>query len=136
VRVLLADVDGAGRRALSSLLDLVEGVTVVGEVARHEDVGAAIRRLRPDALVIDDRLLRAGASFGPVSSAPRVIVVGVDDAPGYAARARALGAEAWIAKERAGDELPALLAPGLCGESATGPAVPPDVARAGDCDAR
>jgi DNA-binding NarL/FixJ family response regulator len=39
----------------------------------------------------------------------RVLVVGVDDDPAFAARARDLGADAWIAKDRADDELPALL---------------------------
>ena len=33
----------------------------------------------------------------------------IDDDPAFAARARALGAEAWIAKDRADDTLPALL---------------------------
>jgi hypothetical protein len=39
----------------------------------------------------------------------RVIVVGVDDDPAFAARAHRLGAEAWVAKDRADDQLPALL---------------------------
>jgi hypothetical protein len=35
----------------------------------------------------------------------RVIVVGVIDEPAFAARALSLGAEAWIAKELADEEL-------------------------------
>jgi hypothetical protein len=38
-----------------------------------------------------------------------VIIVGVDDDPAFAARAVQLGAEAWIAKDRADDELPEAL---------------------------
>jgi hypothetical protein len=39
----------------------------------------------------------------------RVIVLGVDDDPAFAARATRLGADAWVAKERADEDLPALL---------------------------
>jgi DNA-binding NarL/FixJ family response regulator len=39
----------------------------------------------------------------------RVIVLGVDDDPAFAARATRLGAAAWVAKERADEDLPALL---------------------------
>ena len=60
----------------------------------------ALEELRPDVLVIDDRLLRDGHVL-PRQAGLRVIVVGVDDDPAYAARAERLGAVAWVAKERA-----------------------------------
>ena len=84
-----------------------------GVIARRDEIAAALRRCAADVLVIDDRLLRNHdrllTSVGADRAGIRVIVLGVDDDPGFSARARRLGAEAWVAKDRAGDELPALL---------------------------
>jgi DNA-binding NarL/FixJ family response regulator len=41
----------------------------------------------------------------------RLVVVGVDDDPAYLARARRIGAEAWVPKELADRLLPVLLEP-------------------------
>ena len=114
VRVLLADREGAARRALAGLLKSLPRVAMVAEAGTREEIAAAMRRMRPDVLVIDDRLVMGSGSHvlagtGPVPGPVRVIVVGVDDDPAFAARARRLGAEAWIAKDRADDQLPAFL---------------------------
>jgi len=114
VRVLLADREGAARDALASLLKSLRGVILVAEAGTRTEIAAAIRRLHPDVVVIDDRLVvNSGehvlAGTGPARGPVRVIVIGVDDDPAYAARARRLGAEAWVAKDRADDQLPALL---------------------------
>jgi DNA-binding NarL/FixJ family response regulator len=106
-RVLLADLAGPARRALASLLGELDGVELVGEAGGCDELSPALRLSRPDVLVIDDRLLRAAHATLPASV--RVIVMGVDDDPAYADRARALGADAWLVKDRAGDDLPALL---------------------------
>jgi DNA-binding NarL/FixJ family response regulator len=108
LRVLLADRAGSARRALASLLGELDGVTLAGEVGEREEIAAALRQTRADVLLIDDRLLRSGG-LGPHDADVRVLVLGVDDDPAYAARARRLGAHAWIAKDRADEELPALL---------------------------
>jgi DNA-binding NarL/FixJ family response regulator len=107
IRVLLADVDGRPRRALASLISGLERVTLAGEVGDPAELAAALLATRADVLLIDDRLLRN--RDGDLPTNLRVIVVGVDDDPAFSARARRLGAEAWVAKDRAGDELPALL---------------------------
>jgi DNA-binding NarL/FixJ family response regulator len=39
----------------------------------------------------------------------RLVVIGVDDDPAYTARARRIGAEAWVPKDRADELLPELL---------------------------
>ena len=115
MRALLADREGAARRALAGLIGGLKGVTLVGEVAAREHLADAVRRLAPDVVVIDDRLLLAAehplAGIGPLRSTVRVIVVGVDIDPAFAARARELGAVAWIAKDRADEDLPRLLEP-------------------------
>jgi DNA-binding NarL/FixJ family response regulator len=114
VRVLLADREGAARHALASLVRSVPGVALVAEAGTLEEIAEAIRRVRPHMIVIDDRLVAASgahvlAGTGPAPEPMRVVVVGVDDDPAFAERARRLGAEAWVAKDRADDQLPALL---------------------------
>jgi DNA-binding NarL/FixJ family response regulator len=103
-RVVLADLAGPGRDALAALLAGIPGVVLVGEVGEPDALRSAIREARPDLLLVDDRLV-ASASVG----ATKMIVMGADDNPGYAARAGRLGAIAWIPKERADSLLPALL---------------------------
>jgi DNA-binding NarL/FixJ family response regulator len=113
VRVLLADREGAARHALAALLQSLPGIVLVGIATSMQDVSVALRRHRPEVVIVDDRLLRDGshalAGTGPTSAPVRVIVVGVDDDPAFAERAHRLGAEAWVAKDRADDELPPLL---------------------------
>ncbi|HEY7074164.1 MAG TPA: hypothetical protein VH418_02295 [Solirubrobacteraceae bacterium] len=113
-RVLLADVAGTSRRALAGLLSGLDGVTLVGEASDRSELAGALRRTTADVLVIDDRLLSRDshvlAGVGPHHAGLRVIVLGIDDDPAFSARALRLGAERWIVKDRAGEELPALLA--------------------------
>ena len=114
-RVLLADLQGGARRALAALIADIPRTTLVGEVDHAEDIPRALRRMKANVLVIDDRLIHEAddplAASGPLPEAVRVIVVGIDDSPRFAARAAALGAEAWISKEFADDGLRELLGP-------------------------
>jgi DNA-binding NarL/FixJ family response regulator len=103
-RVVLADLAGPGRDALATLLAGIPGVALIAEVGEPEALHSTIRATHPDVLVVDDRLLMSAAD-----GATRMIVVGADDDPGFAARAGRLGALAWIPKERADSLLPVLL---------------------------
>jgi DNA-binding NarL/FixJ family response regulator len=105
LRVVLADRPGAGRTALAALVADTPGVALVGNVTRSEEIEAAVRSGQADVVVIDDRLLRH-ALLTPRQFAARLIVVGLDDHPGYQARADRIGAEAWIPKDRAAFLLP------------------------------
>lgn len=110
---MLADREGMARTALANLIREVPGVERVVEVGTRGGLGTALRQGGADVLVIDDRLVDGGrhvlAGLGPLHDTPRVIVVGVDDDPAYAARAVRLGAQAWVAKDRADEDLPRLL---------------------------
>jgi DNA-binding NarL/FixJ family response regulator len=106
-RVLLADRPGFGRDALASLLRSIAGLELVAVAGDADELRAALAARRPEVLVVDDRL--AGA-LEPLAPLPRVIVVGADDDPGFAARAARLAAETWLEKDRAAQLLPALLA--------------------------
>jgi DNA-binding NarL/FixJ family response regulator len=105
VRVLFADVSGAGRRAIAALLRSLPDVVLVAEAGTTEELARESRRTAPDAIVIDDRLL-AAPGLGPRDADVPVIVVGLDDDPSFARRAHRLGAMTWIAKECADELLP------------------------------
>jgi DNA-binding NarL/FixJ family response regulator len=107
-RVLLADVSGAGRRAISALLRSLPDTVVVAEVGSADELARERPRTAPDVVLIDDRLL-AAAGPGLDRADVSVIVMGLDDDPSFARRAQRLGATAWIAKEQADELLPAAL---------------------------
>jgi DNA-binding NarL/FixJ family response regulator len=104
-RVLLADVSGAGRRAIAALLRSLPDIVLAAEVGSADELARERLRTAPDVVVIDDRLLAAaGPALGHANVS--VIVMGLDDDPSYARRALRLGATAWIAKEHADEQLP------------------------------
>jgi CheY-like chemotaxis protein len=105
LRVLLADIPGAGRRAIAALLRSLPGVVLVAEVGSAEELARERPRNAPDVVIVDDRLLAAAVPYLGSGDVP-VIVVGLDDDPSFASRARRLGASAWIPKEHSDDQLP------------------------------
>jgi DNA-binding NarL/FixJ family response regulator len=107
--VLFADVSGAGRRAIAALLRSLPGVVLVAEVGSADELARERSSNATDVVVIDDRLLPAAGPHLGRASIP-VIVVGLDDDPGFASRAQRLGATAWIPKEHADEQLPDALA--------------------------
>jgi DNA-binding NarL/FixJ family response regulator len=104
MRVLLADIPGAGRRAIAAVLRSLPGVVLVAEVGSADELARERPRNAPDVVVIDDRLLAAAGPHLGSADVP-VIVVGLDDDPSFASRARRLGAAAWIPKEHADEQL-------------------------------
>jgi DNA-binding NarL/FixJ family response regulator len=106
--VLLADAAGAGRRAIAALLRSLPGIALVSEAGSLEELARERRTAAPDVIVIDDRLLGA-ASLGPRDADVPLVVMGLDDDPSFARRARRIGATAWIAKEHADELLPGAL---------------------------
>jgi DNA-binding NarL/FixJ family response regulator len=108
VRVLFADVSGAGRRAVAAVLRSLPGIVLVAEAGNLEELARERRMTAHDVVVIDDRLL-GGPGLGPRDADVPVIVIGLDDDPSFASRAQRLGATAWIAKERADELLPEAL---------------------------
>jgi DNA-binding NarL/FixJ family response regulator len=108
VRVLFADVPGAGRRAIATLLRSLPGIALVAEAGTLDELARERRRTAPDVMIVDDRLL-AELGLDPRDGDLPLIVVGLDDDPSFARRAHRLGAAAWIAKEHAGELLPEAL---------------------------
>jgi DNA-binding NarL/FixJ family response regulator len=114
IRVLLADRPGSARTAVAELLMATPDVVLVATVDDANMVEAAMSETQPDLVLVDDRLLRDERWNGRHRRA-RLIVMGVDDNPGYPARAARIGAEAWVPKEQAAAMLTRLLAPVLPG---------------------
>lgn len=108
VHVLLADRPGAARRAIAGVLHGLPTVAAVSEVSTSDDLGRELIRTGADVVIIDDRLLSRSRIDLHDASLP-IIVVGLDDDPGFALRARQLGAMAWVPKERADELLPGVL---------------------------
>lgn len=104
LRVLFADVPGAGRRAIATLLRSLPGIALVAEAGTLEELAGERRRTAPDVIIVDDRLLDA-SGLGPRDADLPLLVVGLDDDPSFARRAQRLGATGWIAKEHAGELL-------------------------------
>jgi two-component system, NarL family, response regulator NreC len=107
-RVVLADYPGIARSALALLISETPGLALVAKASYPEEVELALRETRPDVIVVDDRLLRDGA-WAVDAPGTRLVVMGVDDDPAYVARARRIGADAWVPKDRADALLPAAL---------------------------
>jgi DNA-binding NarL/FixJ family response regulator len=113
-RVLLVDRPGSARNAVAGLLVATPDVTLVATVDEENLVDEAMQEMRPDVVIVDDRLLCDERWNGRHRRA-RLIVMGVDDDPGYPARAARIGAETWIPKEEAAAILPRLLMSALSG---------------------
>ena len=80
---MLLDRPGLAHDALASVLDDVDGVVRLRPGGDQDDT------VPPDVIVVDDRLLQSGSALAVMTGA-RLIVVGVDDNPGFATRARRL----------------------------------------------
>jgi DNA-binding NarL/FixJ family response regulator len=106
LRVLLADREGFARDAIASLVRELDGVLLVGEIDERAGIEQAVLDSGAHVLVVDDRMV--GETLADLGV--RVLVLGLDDEPAYAARAERLGAEAWIVKQDAVEQLPELLA--------------------------
>ncbi|MFL6071945.1 MAG: response regulator [Mycobacteriales bacterium] len=99
IRVLLADDDTLVRAGLKMMLYGADGIEVVGEVADGAEVPDAVRRHRPDVVLMDVRMpvvdgIAATRALASADGAPRVIVLttfGSDDTVLDAMRAGAAG---------------------------------------------
>jgi DNA-binding NarL/FixJ family response regulator len=99
IAVLVADARGPSRTALAGLIAGTPGLALAATASTLAELVAALRSSEPDVVLLDDRLLRDGG-LRAWPFAARLVITGMDDEPAYAARAREIGAAAWVAKER------------------------------------
>ena len=121
ITVVIADDHAGMRGSLRTLLDDTAGVQVVAEAA---DLALATRHVhahRPGVLVLDLRMpdgssLETLGELRGLVPGTHVIVVSVDDTPGYAQHALAAGASGYVLKDLADVDLPEAVRAAAAGE--------------------
>lgn len=111
IRVVLADDHPLMRRGLRRLLDGERGVEVIGEAEDLDSVTRNVHGRLPDVLVLDLNMpggssLEALGRLREAVPETEIVVMTMEDNPAFAQRALAVGALAFVVKDRADSELP------------------------------
>ncbi len=134
VRVLLADDHALVRSGVRSVLEAAGGIEVVGEAARGDETLELLERLEPDVLLLDlnmpggdgfDVLRRARDTAGGV----RILVLTLHVHMEYITRAIREGADGYLSKDLAVQELPEAIADVMAGRPHFGAPVQEVMAR-------
>jgi DNA-binding NarL/FixJ family response regulator len=119
------------RSALEAVVARSPDATLTGSVADLTAAGRVARRTAADVLLVDaDVFFDEHDGLGPLSAATAIVALGMERHPRAAARARSLGARAFVVKDEAVGELPPWLAAfrrtgGPCEGASGRPAPPP-----------
>ena len=111
VRVLLADDQAMVRAGFRMILELEEGIEVVGEAQDGEEAVAAARRARPDVIVMDVRMPRLDGVAATrrvveeIEPTPRVLVVTTFDEDEAVYEALRAGAAGFLLKNAPPEQL-------------------------------
>jgi two-component system, NarL family, response regulator NreC len=109
--VVIADDHALMREGLGRLLDEAEDIEVVsGEASDLKSMALLVAESRPDVLVLDlcmpdGSSLRATSELRTRIPETQVVIVSMEDAPGFAQRALASGAIGYVLKELADEDL-------------------------------
>ncbi|NUR84171.1 MAG: response regulator transcription factor [Nonomuraea sp.] len=106
-RVLLADDEHLIRGALAALLDLEEGIEVVAQVGRGDEVLAAVTEHRPDVAVLDIEMpgMDGLTAAEQISGSCKIVILTSLGRPGYLRRAMAAGVSGFLGKDASAEEL-------------------------------
>ncbi|MFD0665691.1 response regulator transcription factor [Thermocatellispora tengchongensis] len=106
IRVLLADDEHLIRAAIATLLGLEPDIEVVAQVARGDEVVAAVAEHRPDVVVLDIEMPGAdGLAVAEALPGQGVLILTSFGRPGYLRRALAAGVRGFLPKDSSADEL-------------------------------
>lgn len=115
IRVLLADDHALVRAGVRKVLESVPGVEVVGEAGRGDETLTLLAQLEPDLLLLDLNM-PGGDGFDVLRAArdtaggTRILVLTLHVQMEYVARAVREGADGYLYKDLAVDELPQAIA--------------------------
>ncbi len=112
IRILVADDESLLLSALSQILDLQDGFTVVGRATNGREAVDLGQELRPDIAVLDLEMpvMDGIAAAGHLSEAGiRVVIVTRHSRPAVLKRAFQMGASGFISKSTSSDKLAAIL---------------------------
>ncbi|MFI6292140.1 response regulator transcription factor [Nonomuraea sp. NPDC050790] len=106
-RVLLADDEHLIRGALAALLDLEDGIEVVAQVGRGDEVVPAVRAHNPDVAVLDIEMpgMDGLTAAEQISSQCKIVILTSLGRPGYLRRAMAAGVSGFLGKDASAEEL-------------------------------
>ena len=110
VRIVLADDHVLIRRELRRLLEAEEGWLVCGEAENGREAVGLCDALQPDVVTLDIRMpvmggLEAARLIREVAPATVVVIVSMDGSEVVAAAARVAGAQGYVLKAEAPDQL-------------------------------
>lgn len=111
VRVLIVDDQSMIRAGFAALLDAQHGITVVGTAEDGLGITEAVRRTRPDVVLMDIRMPKvngldaARAIFEMPGEGPKVIMLTTFDADEYVFTALRVGASGFLLKDSPPEEL-------------------------------
>jgi DNA-binding NarL/FixJ family response regulator len=128
IRVLIADDQTLVRSGLRLVLDGREGIEVAGEASNGDEAIRAVRRVRPDIVLMDVRMpvmdgIEATRRIVADGTDCRVIVLTTFDLDEYVYGAMAAGASGFLLKDVTGDQLAASIKLVATGEALLAPTI-------------
>jgi two-component system response regulator NreC len=107
IRVVLADDHAVVRAGLRLLLDAEEALEVVAEAGDIDNAKRMVRAHRPDVLVLDLNMPGSGSlpAIPELAEQTAVVVLTMQNDPGFAREAMQSGAKGYVLKEAADAEL-------------------------------
>jgi two-component system, NarL family, response regulator NreC len=108
IRVLLVDDHRIVRSGVRMVLEATGTFEVVGEAEGIHDALREVRTLAPDVVVLD-LTLKDGSGLDVIAdmreAGARVVILSMQDEPAYARKAFELGAQGYVVKDAADEEL-------------------------------
>ncbi|MEW6903185.1 response regulator transcription factor [Trueperella pyogenes] len=110
IRVVLADDQALVRGALAALLSLEEGIDVVGQAGRGEELVRLVEELHPDVALVDIEMpgmdgIEATRQIAAAHPEVACLIVTTFGRPGYLQRALDAGARGFVVKETPAEQL-------------------------------
>jgi two-component system, NarL family, response regulator NreC len=110
LRIVIADDHTVMRSGLRMLLEAEQGFHVVSEAGSVQSVFRDVRTHRPDVLVLDLNMpggssVQAISQLSRISPRTAVVILTMEDDPGFMREAYAAGARGYVLKESAATEL-------------------------------
>ena len=110
ISIVLADSHDLSRQGIRSLLENEPGLSVIGEVADAEQAEDAVRRLKPDVLIIDFTLpgssgLDVAQHVAQVSPQTKVLILSANTEEAYVLKVLRSGAMGYVQKQSRAEDL-------------------------------